>query len=147
MADDVLPNSVTSALASGRNLALLKTTSFPLRKGPAGYFATDTGPDALSGIIEQVLGTVPGERVMRPTFGCDVHRHLFAPADQREAALVRSDIADAIAKWVPWIVVPGGAQGVDVTIDGHVIDYVVRYQVSGGPVQTADGQIQLRKRG
>ena len=32
-----------------------------------------------AGIDVIILGTAPGERVMRPYFGCDIHELLFAP--------------------------------------------------------------------
>lgn len=128
------------------NVDSLVTTSFPLRKGPRGYFATDVGVNALPGILEQVLGTIPGERVNRPSFGCDIHKHLFAPADDAEAGIARADIAEAIRLWVPWIQLEGGVRGVEVTIDGHSVAYVIRFRVGSGPVQTLDGEIQLQGR-
>lgn len=126
------------------NVDSLLVASFPLRKGPRGYFATATGADAIAEMIEQVLGTIPGERVMRPSFGCDIHKRLFAPNDNTEAQTARADIAEALRLWVPMISVLGGVQGVEATIDGHTVSYTVRYRVNGGPVQIADGEITLR---
>ena len=124
----------------------LTVASFPLRKGPRGYFAVDTGTDALAGVIEQVLGTIPGERVCRPSFGCDIHKHLFAPADAAETETARADIAEALRLWVPWIELVGGVRGVEVTINGHTVSYTVRYRIGRGPIQTVDGEIALQER-
>jgi phage baseplate assembly protein W len=124
----------------------LKTHSHPLRKGARGYYAMATGPDAVPEIIEQVLNTVPGERVMRPTFGCDIHRHVFAPADQREAETAKADILQALKLWVPYITVDGGVRGIEVTIDGHAVTYSVRYRIGGVVQEPADGEIELRRK-
>lgn len=50
-----------------------------------------------------ILGTAPGERVMRPTFGCDIHELLYAPSNQATASLAAHYCMDALLKWEPRI--------------------------------------------
>jgi phage baseplate assembly protein W len=48
--------------------------------------------------LEQLLLTIPGERVNRPTFGCGVQRLVFADASPEAAAAAEYTIAVAIRR-------------------------------------------------
>ncbi|MER5728114.1 GPW/gp25 family protein [Streptomyces sp. NPDC002138] len=89
---------------------------FPLRPLPAG--AGGSGPAAdgrpgapawLSGTavirqsIETILDTEPGERVMRPTFGCGLRRHLMAPNTPATRTAIGAEIGEALTRWEPRI--------------------------------------------
>lgn len=50
-----------------------------------------------------ILGTVPGERVMRPEFGCAIHQLVFAPANAVTATLAENYAKTAILRWEPRI--------------------------------------------
>jgi phage baseplate assembly protein W len=50
-----------------------------------------------------ILGTAPGERVMRPDFGCGIHEYVFAPNDTSTAGLVRFQVEEALTRWEPRI--------------------------------------------
>lgn len=50
-----------------------------------------------------ILGTAPGERVMRPNFGCEIHDLLFAPNNVTTAGLAAHYVVDALQKWEPRI--------------------------------------------
>ena len=43
------------------------------------------GPDKVAQSIRIILDTEPGERVMRPTFGCGLRRYLMRPTPARRA--------------------------------------------------------------
>jgi uncharacterized protein len=47
--------------------------------------------------------TTPGERVMRPTYGCHLRRLLFAPNDDTTAGLAIHYVRAAIERWEPRI--------------------------------------------
>jgi phage baseplate assembly protein W len=75
-----------------------------------------------------ILGTAPGERVMRPTFGCDIHELLYAPNNQATASLAAHHCQDALQKWE--------ARIKDVQVDGEPsrdeptrLDVMIRYRV------------------
>jgi hypothetical protein len=53
--------------------------------------------------IRIVLGTSPGERLMRPDFGCDLNRLAFAPNDTSTAGLAILYVGEALEKWEPRI--------------------------------------------
>jgi uncharacterized protein len=48
-----------------------------------------------------LLATVPGERVMRPDYGCDLHRLVFSPNDETTAGLATHYVQRALARWEP----------------------------------------------
>ena len=51
-----------------------------------------------------ILGTQHGERVMRPTFGCNLRRLVFAPNDAATASLARYYVEEGLTTWEPRIV-------------------------------------------
>lgn len=74
-----------------------------------------------------ILSTSKGERRMRPTFGCDVHELVFAPANATTFGLMRHYVEEALAMWEPRIAVR------EVLIapspnDGRV-DVIINYEV------------------
>jgi phage baseplate assembly protein W len=50
-----------------------------------------------------ILNTVPGERVMRPDFGCQIHELIFAPANEQTAATAERYVTEALNRWEPRI--------------------------------------------
>lgn len=48
-----------------------------------------------------LISTARGERVMRPNFGCDLHRLAFAPNDDTTAGLAIHMVRRAITLWEP----------------------------------------------
>jgi uncharacterized protein len=68
----------------------------------------DTGAIALTGAddsihqsIWSILSTAPGERVMRPDFGCALQDLVFAVNDDATAAEVTAAVREALAVWEP----------------------------------------------
>ena len=52
---------------------------YPYQFDARGHTATADEDAWIRGLIEQVLFTAPGERVMRPDFGCGLAQLVFAP--------------------------------------------------------------------
>lgn len=52
-----------------------------------------------------LLSTRPGERVMRPDFGCDLHRLVFAPNDDTTAGLAIHYVRRAVERFEPRAVI------------------------------------------
>lgn len=50
-----------------------------------------------------LLGTTPGERPMRPDYGCDLHRYLFEELDDSLCRYLRNLIQIAINRYEPRI--------------------------------------------
>jgi len=47
--------------------------------------------------LMQIIGMAPGEYLMKPDFGCKVHRRVFDPVNVM--ALAQGDIEEAIRRW------------------------------------------------
>ena len=70
---------------------------FPVRPDPrAGALAYTGGPEKVRQSIGIILDTEPGERIMRPSFGCGLRRYLGEPNTVAVRALIRHDVEQAI---------------------------------------------------
>ena len=61
------------------------------------------GPDKVKQAIWIVLDTEPGERLMRPSFGCGLRRYLLQPNTVATRALLRREVELALGAWEPRI--------------------------------------------
>jgi phage baseplate assembly protein W len=77
--------------------------------------------------IRIILSTAKGERRMRPTFGCDIHTLIFAPANETTFGLMRYYVEDALDFWEPRIVVRQVLIAPE-TSEGRV-EIIVNYEV------------------
>jgi phage baseplate assembly protein W len=55
--------------------------------------------DSVRQAIVLLLSTVPGERVMRPDYGCELHRLVFSPNDDTTAGLAMHYVRQALDRW------------------------------------------------
>ncbi len=55
-------------------------------------------------LIKQVLLTNPGERINRPTFGCEIRRMMFAPNSEVSASLAQVSVFQALNTWLGTII-------------------------------------------
>jgi phage baseplate assembly protein W len=77
--------------------------AFPMRIGPTGGIALTGGDEEIAESMRLILGTSPGERPMRPDFGCPIHEHVFAPADATTTGLIAFEVRNALRRWEPRI--------------------------------------------
>lgn len=63
---------------------------------------TDSAED-IDRSIRIVLVTAPGERLMRPQFGCRIWDLLFEPVTPNLLGLIAEAVRDALAQWEPRI--------------------------------------------
>jgi hypothetical protein len=77
--------------------------SFPLRVDSRGGVALSSDDEDVVEAIKIILGTAPGERPMRPEFGCGLHNHVFDTIDAATLAGIEYDIRDALDRWEPRI--------------------------------------------
>lgn len=50
-----------------------------------------------------IMGTEPGERIMRPDFGAGLNRFVFEPANTTTMALIQTRVRGALVDWEPRI--------------------------------------------
>jgi len=72
---------------------------FPVEIDRSGGIATNEYEEQVRQSICILLGTAPGERVMRPNFGCEIHDLLFAPNNINTAGLAAHYCVEALGKW------------------------------------------------
>jgi len=72
-----------------------------LRLSARGGIALVEGAAAVRQAILLLLSTMPGERVMRPDYGCELHRLLFATNDDTTAGLAIFYVRRALERWEP----------------------------------------------
>ncbi|MBN2394154.1 MAG: GPW/gp25 family protein [Anaerolineae bacterium] len=76
---------------------------FPPKIGPHGGIALTHEQDEIEQAIHIILTTAPGERVMRPTFGCRLDSLVFEPNNSHTAAQARRYVEQALGMWEPRI--------------------------------------------
>lgn len=96
-----------------------------------GGIATVTDGRAVRQSILLLLATRPGERVMRPDYGCWLHRLVFAPNDPGTAGLAIHYVREALERWEPRAVINQLNAGCDLngTGDPGVLDIILEYRV------------------
>ena len=74
--------------------------SFPLRVDGTGRAASSDPDTHLRDLIELVLLTEPGERVMRPDFGCGLRALVFAPLDDVLGMATQALVQAQLRRWL-----------------------------------------------
>ena len=104
--------------------------AFPLRTDQTGRIALVTAEREIEESIRLILATAPGERPMRPEFGCAVHDYVFAPADASTAGDIAYAVRVALERWEPRIDLEGVSVRFD-AVDSGVLYIDVHYSVRG----------------
>ncbi len=74
-----------------------------LQIGPAGRVEMVEEDASLRQAILLLLSTSPGERVMRPDYGCSLRHLVFSPNDETTAGLAIHYVRQALERWEPRI--------------------------------------------
>lgn len=74
-----------------------------LRLSATGGIAMVEEHASIRQAILLLLSTAHGERVMRPDYGCELHRLVFAPNDASTAGLAIHYVRRALERWEPRI--------------------------------------------
>jgi uncharacterized protein len=75
--------------------------TFPMRVDQSGAIAMGSGADDIDANLKVVLITAPGERVMRPQFGCRIWDLVFEPINANTLGLMSEAVKDAVSQWEP----------------------------------------------
>ncbi|GAA3553254.1 GPW/gp25 family protein [Kribbella ginsengisoli] len=105
---------------------------FPL-EGATGRLGFARGIDKLEQCIRLVLLTYPGERVMRPDFGCRLRDFLFEAATPATMVRIADEIEQAIAACEPRVEV----RQVEVTPD-EAVDGLLHIAIHYRPVDESE---------
>ena len=99
---------------------------FPYRFDGHGRTATTDRDDHIRDLIEQVLFTAPGERVMRPDFGSGLLALVFEPDSSTLAATTQILVQGALQQYLSHLI---AVQAVEVGNDDAALRVDVRYTV------------------
>lgn len=80
--------------------------TLPIQRGSDGYFAQSFKTfDQVRSNLKNLLLTKKGERILQPEFGSGLHDLLFNPATEKFEEDLENTINDAVAKWLPYVIV------------------------------------------
>ena len=95
--------------------------AFPLQVDRRGGIALARDETDIEQAIELILATAPGERPMRPEFGCGVHDFVFDSIDATTVGKMELAIREALDRWEPRVVVQTVEFNLDEVADGRLI--------------------------
>lgn len=73
--------------------------AFPIRTDANGGIALVGREHEIQEAIRLIVSTSPGERPMRPDFGCRIHDFVFSPTDGATAAAISAEVTNALTRW------------------------------------------------
>lgn len=74
---------------------------FPLRPDPRGALALVSEVADIERSIRLIMATSPGERPMRPAFGCRIHDLVFASTTPTTIGSIRFEVERSVRRWEP----------------------------------------------
>jgi phage baseplate assembly protein W len=77
--------------------------SFPIRPTAGDRLSFIGGEEKIRQSIWIILSTAPGERQMRPDFGCGVHDLVFEPNTAALRGTVQEKVRETLTRWEPRI--------------------------------------------
>ena len=102
--------------------------AFPLGVTASGGIALARGAQELEQAMRLILSTYPGERPMRPEFGCRLRDYVFAEANADTAGALQEEVRESLLQWEPRV----NIDAVDVLLDraDHGLLYIdIQYTV------------------
>jgi uncharacterized protein len=99
---------------------------FPFRITPQGRIASPPYPEHVRELIEQLLFTVPGERVNRPELGVGLMELVFAPLDATVITVAEHEVRTALNRWLGEVI---EVDGVRVVADDTKLEVTVAYRL------------------
>ncbi|MBX3158036.1 MAG: GPW/gp25 family protein [Deltaproteobacteria bacterium] len=74
---------------------------FPIAVDRDGRIVGESEDEKVREAIVMILRTAPGERMMRPDFGCGIHELVFESLTDELVGRVRTEVTRALAAWEP----------------------------------------------
>ena len=80
-----------------------KGLAFPIGPSHLGGLQLAAGAEKVRQSVWLILSTAPGERMMRPDFGCAVYDLLFHPNTPATRGMAAVKVREALVRWEPRI--------------------------------------------
>jgi phage baseplate assembly protein W len=98
--------------------------SWPLTVDHTGSIKLTNTIEDIERTMRIILMTAPGERVMRPRFGCSIWDLLFEPVTENLLGLIAESVYEALGQWEPRVevdeVIPVADQDDHALVQVHV---------------------------
>ncbi len=104
---------------------------FPYRLAINGRTATTDRSDHIRDLIRQVLFTIPGERVNRPTFGSGLNQLVFEPNNVELTSTVQFLVKGSLQEWLSEVIEVGD---VIIEVDDALLRIQIYYREIGSPL-------------
>lgn len=98
--DHILPPG-RAALGEPESSFVGRGLRFPMAVDASGSLAFADAGESTDSAVRVILATAPGERVMRPAFGCRIWDLLFEPVNANTTGLMAEAVRQALAQWEP----------------------------------------------
>jgi hypothetical protein len=122
--------------------------NFGLRNSTTGGIEMVEAEASVRQAILLLLSTMPGERVMRPGYGCDLARLVFSPNDETTHGLAMHYVRSALQRWetrIDILRLDAGRSEVDPALMEITLEYRVRRTRRADlltiPFKLAEGQV------
>ena len=109
--------------------------AFPFQVGKNGRIAIVGYPSHVRDMIEQLLFTVPGERVEQPDLGCGLADLVFTPNSPELASAVQAATAGALQLWLGDVIT---ISALSVSADDATLAVTLTYQITATGQQVTD---------
>ncbi|MFL6414180.1 MAG: GPW/gp25 family protein [Bryobacteraceae bacterium] len=101
--------------------------NFPVEADAARRIRMSADEKSIAQSIWIILATAPGERVLRPDFGCGIHNLVFSVNDSETRTEVAQSVRRALTLWEPRINVAG--VNVEIKGRGEILLINIEYSV------------------
>ncbi|MGW3650360.1 GPW/gp25 family protein [Streptomyces sp. NPDC000878] len=88
------------AMNTATNARPRSDLAFPFRADRRGRTAHARHAEHVHDLVEQLLFTSPGERVMRPDFGCGLLDLVFAPSSPELISTLELSVQASLQRWL-----------------------------------------------
>ncbi|GAC1614709.1 MAG: GPW/gp25 family protein [Ktedonobacteraceae bacterium] len=102
----------------------MQQIDFPFHFDGRGHTAETNIHKHIRDLIEQILFTIPGERVNRPDFGCGIQRLIFAPNSDALVAATQTMVQGELQSWMGDLV---QIEAIEVENDDSTLRVLVQY--------------------
>jgi len=94
---------------------------FLIKLDSSGKFKLSKYEEDIEESIRIILGTIPGERVMRPEFGCGIYEYVFSTINISNLALIEEEVKKALTLYEPRIEIIKIKASADTNREGLVL--------------------------
>jgi len=111
-----------------KNLFLGNGLKFPFNLDKNGAVTLVSNEEKIRESIKIILNTAPGERVMRPEFGCGINEYVFSVINSSTLLQIENEIERALILYEPRILVKEVNSSTEESSNG-ILNISIEYEV------------------